>query len=68
MAKCKPECVQPEGLHFAIKPDSYHVRSYFKHATLLDLSYAEASFTGKLLSSVKHTCTYKHIYNFMRKV
>ena len=25
-----------KGLQIAIKPDSYHVRSYFKHATLLD--------------------------------
>ena len=33
MAKYKPEFVQPEGLHFAIRPDSYHVRSCFKHGT-----------------------------------
>ena len=45
--------IRGEGLHFAIKPDSCHVRSYFKHATLLDFFYAESSSTGKLLN-VKH--------------
>ena len=45
MAKYKPEYVQPggyparprgmhKGLHFFIKHDSHHVRSYFKNATL----------------------------------
>ena len=37
MANTSPSAYSPrlcttEGLHFAIKPDSYQVRSYFKHA------------------------------------
>ena len=59
MAKYKPECVLPVGLHFAIKPDSYLFQTC--NSSLDFFPFAEASFTGELLSNVKRAIMYMYI-------
>ena len=72
MAKYKPKCVQPEVVlctRACILPSSL-IRTMLDPISNMQLYlfffYPEASFTGKLFSSVKHTVMYIHIYNFIQ--